>query len=132
MFLAKNNSTSVTRNYPQSTRNNFGFSCGTKINNVNNSRLLPTKSAVSTTSNLKTSNSTTSNLKTSTPKTVSSVTSKKSGSKRTEDNRETMNSVFKALSVQLNNQLNTNIKTINRDSKKMFPKRIGCGCGGKR
>lgn len=32
----------------------------------------------------------------------------------------------------LNNQLNNNIQTINRNSNSMFPKRRGCGCGGRK
>ena len=32
----------------------------------------------------------------------------------------------------LNNQLNNNIQTINRNSISMFPKKRGCGCGGRK
>ena len=39
-----------------------------------------------------------------------------------------MSDVFSSL----NNQLNNNIKTINRNSNGMFPKKRGCGCGGRK
>lgn len=32
----------------------------------------------------------------------------------------------------LNNQLTNNINTINRNSNSMFPRKKGCGCGGRK
>lgn len=107
MFLRKNTSSFVTGNNMSSGRTNYGFSCGSTRTNVTRSTLSYTTSG-NTTSGNTTNGNTTSGSTTS---------------------GNTTNDVFNSL----NNQLNNNIRTINRNSNSMFPKkRGGCGCGSRK